>query len=137
MASFVPCPSGIVLCLVSLLLSCSSGLPLYGGTRSHLYPASSNASFSPAADLRSDAGRGPQRFLAVPLPGSKSHYIQFAVVIKELVQRGHHVKVRTWLKSVGWSSGCQGLHGPCKEEGGARPSFRLAEHLAMQVAWRS
>ena len=93
MASFVSVPVGIVLCLVSLLLSCSSGLPLHGGAMLHPHPTSYNASFSSAAALRSNAGRGPQRFLAIPLPGSKSHYIQFAVVIKELVQRGHHMKV--------------------------------------------
>ena len=39
-------------------------------------------------------GKGMQRFLAVPMPGSKSHYLQVAAIVKELASRGHHVKVR-------------------------------------------
>ena len=51
--------------------------------------ASSMASQPPALQ-----GTGMQRFLAVPLPGAKSHYLQMAAIVKELASRGHHVKVR-------------------------------------------
>ena len=52
-----------------------------------------SAAFTLASQLPALPGKGMQRFLAVPMPGSKSHYLQLAAIVKELASRGHHVKV--------------------------------------------
>ena len=76
-----------VLCLAALSVC----------TTAHNFSASSEvdglAASTLAPQLPALPGKGMQRFLAVPMPGSKSHYLQLAAIVKELASRGHHVKV--------------------------------------------
>ena len=82
-----------------LLHSALSGstVSLHHSTQLHCTHCSAcewHSSLQHGTSAASIAGKGMQRFLAVPMPGSKSHYLQLAAIVKELASRGHHVKVQ-------------------------------------------